>query len=90
MNMTINIDGVQENKKYVLEFCLSSDGVVVMSGNDPKPKNKPKKSKKDSGPSIDDFEVPAPSIDEIDAKSKPKEFKIASSTLGDMKPGESI
>ena len=61
MNLSVNLEGIQENKKYVLEFCLKSDGKTVrkIDDSDDEVEEKPIKKtrqKESKMPSLDDIE----------------------------------
>jgi hypothetical protein len=80
MDLTINLTGVQENSKYVLEFSLTRDGkVIVTNGSDSPPSNN------DGKPSLEDIEEnnkptlgEPPSMDDIKPKKSYKDYKIKS------------
>lgn len=85
MDIKFNISGVQEGKKYVLEFCIKEE-------DNTKPEKKqvqsaPSSEKKKKGPSLEDFEQQEkpPQLEEIKS-NKPKEFKVESSFSGKINP----
>ena len=81
MKISIEFDGIQEDKQYNFSFCLSSDGEVMVK------KSSPSKSKKKEGPSLDDFEEKeGPSLDDFKEKPGSKEIKIESSFDGKIDP----
>lgn len=73
MDLTINLTGIQENSKYVLEFSLSRDGNVVVTN-----------TTQDQPPSIDDGK---PSLDNIEKDNKPT--LDDKPTMSDTKPKKS-
>lgn len=81
MDISINISGVQEDKKYLLEFCISQDGEIVRKTSSPQ--------KKKFGPSLEDFEkkeeknVPKLEDPKINIK---KDIKVESSFEGKINP----
>lgn len=81
MNISFNIDGVQEGKTYTLEFTIR-EGVATTpatrSTSSKSNKSKPKE-KKDEAPSLDEFEPEAPKLEEPKPKTKPEDIKIESS-----------
>jgi hypothetical protein len=81
MKITFEIDEVQEGKNYVVEFCVSENGVTKKSTTTRK--NTPKEKKK-TGPSLDDFESDAPKLEE--PKKGPADFKVESSFDGKINP----
>ena len=88
MNLTINLEGIQEDKNYVLEFCLTSDGKKIVKGKSPSPRKKTEK-KEDGAPSIDDFSKPTPPPPPSMGKAeqlKPSDIKIESSFDGKIDP----
>jgi len=87
MDIKFNISGVQEGKKYVLEFCIREEREKKQTS--PRSSSPtPRKNKKGSeAPTLDEFEkkeVP-PTID--DPKTKVStDFKVESSFDGKIKP----
>jgi hypothetical protein len=79
MKINFEIEGIQEGKRYILEFCLSSDGQVVVSNTTPS---------KSSGPTIEEFEEKkenGPTLEEPKIEKK-KDFNIQSSFDGKINP----
>lgn len=81
MKITIDFDGIQENKKYDFSFCLSSGGEVKVE----KTTSKPRKTKEKQGPNLEDFEK-GPQIDDFGEKSGHKEIRVESSFEGKIDP----
>lgn len=71
MNLSVNLEGIQENKKYVLEFCIKTDGKTIRKIEESDDeieetvKRKSPKQKENKMPSLDDIE-----------SSREKEFKM--------------
>ena len=71
MNLSVNLEGIQENKKYILEFCIRADGKTIRKIEeiedeiDEPLKKKSSKQKENKMPSLDDIE-----------SSREKEFKM--------------
>ena len=88
MKITIDFDGIQENKNYIFQFSLSSDGQVVVNSAVPVSKTIPKKN---TVPSLEDFEnkEKSPQIEELTPRIK-KDFKVTSSFDGKLDEGKNV
>jgi len=80
MQITITLDGIQEGKKYTLEFSVNGKSILT---------SPVKQSKKKSGPSLESFEKTSqktngPTLEEVGHTTK--EFKIESSFEGKIDP----
>ena len=80
MNIVINLEGIQENKKYNLEFCLRTDGKVILETSD--------KIISKTGINIDDYKESKPTIEEV--KSEKKKMVLTSSFTGKINEGDKI
>lgn len=74
MDLTINLTGVQENSKYVLEFSLTRDGKVVIQNNDNSNNNDSNKVD-DDRPSLEAIEEANKPELEAPTLEKPKSFR---------------
>jgi hypothetical protein len=76
MNISFNIDGLQEGKQYIVEFCIKENGVVIKQ---PEIKKKPSDL-----PLLEDIENEndLPKIDEI--KKEKKHIKVERSWDGSL------
>jgi hypothetical protein len=80
LNIVINLEGIQENKKYNLEFCLRTDGKVILETSD--------KIISKTGINIDDYKESKPTIEEV--KSEKKKMVLTSSFTGKINEGDKI
>ena len=94
MKLTFDLEGIQEGRKYVFEFCLSENGKVVGSTTAKTTTVKKTEKKKTGSPSLEDFEEKEnkpPKFEEPKIEHKPTEFKIESSFgTNKIEPGKSI
>jgi hypothetical protein len=81
MDLTINLTGIQENSKYVLEFSLSRDGKLVVNNTQETPQSDGKPSldniENENKPTLDD--APTMEVPTMDTPKKSyKDFKVTS------------
>jgi hypothetical protein len=77
MDITINLNGIQEGKRYVLEFSLNGEHVEVTQKSTPKKRTTKKEN--DDMPSLEDIEKGNEEfkIPEIEPpKKSKKDYKI--------------
>lgn len=72
MDITITLSGIQENSKYILEFSLNRDGVIVNT-NTSTYSNKPSLDKIENDKPI----MSSPAIDDNGVKKSYKDFKTS-------------
>ena len=90
MKVSFDLSGVQEGKKYILEFCIREDDKREQKSSPKiteKPSNIPLKKKKDE-PCLEDFvdneKNQMPKFEE--PKRTKQEFKVESSFSGKINP----
>lgn len=91
MKISIDFDGVQENKQYNFSFCLSTDGDVILTT---KTENISKNNDNKKKPSLEDFEEDKnkrtkPTLEEP-VINKKKDFKVESSFDGKISEGKKV
>jgi len=84
MNLIINLEGIQEDKKYVLEFCLTSDGKRIVNYDDISKNKEPKKKTSNNEPVLEKPVFDKPALENTNSTKEINTFKIESS-FGDKK-----
>jgi hypothetical protein len=92
MDISFNINGLQEGKKYVIEFAVNGEGTtnVVQPSALPLAHAPEGPKKEDDGmPSLEDLErdnsLEMPSLDPVDMPKEKRKIKVERSWEGNLK-----